>query len=114
MPRGRRPRIAASPVRAEVAKWVLAVLVLGSALALGGVHTSALCVIAVVAAAGFALAWWDADPIVLRPSARIVVATAVVLTAWTTLQLVPLPMWLLAKIAPANADVWTRCLSALG
>jgi tetratricopeptide (TPR) repeat protein len=103
----------AEEARARVGRWLLFLAVLGSALGLGAVHTSVLAAVAVVAAIGTALLWYDAEPLEPRPAASMLVLVAVVLIGWTCLQLVPLPRGLLEKIAAENADIWARCLSPL-
>jgi hypothetical protein len=99
--------------RRRASRWGFAALVVGSALALGSVHTLTLCVVAVVAAAVAGLQLWDAHPLPARRPAKVVVAVGAVLVAWTFLQQVPMPISWLAAIAPANADVWSRALSPL-
>jgi hypothetical protein len=99
--------------RARVGRWLLAVAVLGSALALGSVHTPVLAVCSVLSAVATALIWWDAEPFEPRSAATTLVTVALVLIGWTVLQAIPLPKNLLAAIASENADVWARCLSPL-
>ncbi len=94
-------------------RWLLAVAILGSALGLGALHTPVLAAVAVVATVATALLWWDASPLEPRPAATVLVATAVVLIAWTVLQVVPLPRGALSTIAGENANVWSRCLHVL-
>jgi hypothetical protein len=48
-----------------------------------------------------------------RAPATILLLTGVGLTAYTALQCVPMPIGLLAAIAPHNAEVWSRVLLPL-
>jgi hypothetical protein len=72
---------------APASRWLLALGIAGSALAVGTVHTITLCIVTVVLAAA--------------------------VTAYTALQWVPMPIGRLAVIAPYNADVWSRALAPL-
>jgi len=105
--------IDASASRELRASLVLAIAIAGAALAIGTVHAVTLCIVAGVLAVSTVLAWWNAEPMRLRPAATIVLFTAVGLTAYTALQCVPIPAAWLAAIAPQNADVWSRALSPL-
>ncbi len=49
--------------------------------------------------------WWGAEPMRARAPATILLFTGVGLTAYTALQCVPMPIGLLAAIAPHNAEV---------
>ncbi len=93
---------------------LLVVVIAGSALAIGAVHTVVLVPVAVLAVAA-ALA---AVPLWLAPKPdRSWTAPGIVLLAlalWSAMQALPIPLALLAKIAPANADVWARSLLPLG
>ncbi len=106
----RSPR--SSPALAlQVASWaLLATGVAGAALAVGSVHSVTLCLVTGVLAAAAAIAWWDPEPMNVRPVATLLFATGIVLTVYTALQSVPLPAGLLARLAPHNADVWARAL----
>jgi hypothetical protein len=98
---------------AKVGPWLLAAAIAGAALAVGAVHTVTLCIVTVVLAAAATLAWWDSEPIRARTSATLLLVTGGVLTAYTACQCVPMPIAWLAKIAPHNADVWSRVLKPL-
>jgi tetratricopeptide (TPR) repeat protein len=108
-PRSNRP----TSLRQNVARWLLALAVFGSAMALGALHTTVLIVVTLVLAAATAVAWWGVEPMRARPAATIVFWVGILLLAWTALQCVPLPASWLAAIAPANADVWARALTPL-
>ena len=54
------------------------------------------------------------EPMRARVPATILLCTGVGLTAYTALQCVPMPIGLLAVIAPHNAEVWSRVLLPLG
>jgi hypothetical protein len=96
------------------ASWALGVAVIGSALAVGSVHESTLCVVTGVLALATILTWWKAEPMKARSPATLLLCTAIALTLYTAIQLAPLPVGLLAAIAPHNADVWSRSLVPLG
>ncbi|MBX3228108.1 MAG: O-antigen ligase family protein [Labilithrix sp.] len=95
------------------AHWLLALIVPGAVLALGAIHTEVLCVVAAAAALVAFLVAREAEPVVPRTAATTLVVVAVVLIAWTALQLVPLPSGVLGAIASSNADVWARSLNPL-
>jgi hypothetical protein len=77
------------------------------------VHTITLCAVAALLTAAAALTWWGSDPVAVRSNATLVLAVGVVLTLWTVLQCIPLPMPLLNALAPHNAEVWSRTLAPL-
>ncbi len=93
--------------------WLLAGSIAGAALAVGTVHTTTLCVVTAALAVAAALTWWGAEPTNARPAATLLLVTGVGLTAYTALQCVPMPMAWLWRIAPRNADVWSRALTPL-
>jgi tetratricopeptide (TPR) repeat protein len=97
----------------EAAAWLLAVAIAGSALALGTVHSITLCVLALVLAGATVLAWWRGKAIAMRPAATLLFCAGVSLTSYTALQCLPMPAGLLARLAPHNADVWSRALVPL-
>ncbi len=99
--------------RERAAAVLLFVVTCGSALSLGSLHTAWLCVWTLLAVVCTGLLFWGGASLPLRPAARILLVTAVGLTVYTALTLVPLPAGLLAKIAPENADVWSRALTPL-
>jgi hypothetical protein len=72
-----------------------------------------LAIVAAVTTASALFAWFGAEPIRARSVATLLVVVAVSLIAFTAFQCVPMPVTLLAKIAPANADVWSRALLPL-
>jgi hypothetical protein len=90
------------------------VVVLGSVLAIGTVHVPTLLVVSTlgISAGVVALLLYRRDmgtwPITL-PSVGMFA-----LASWTAIQSVPLPAWLVAKIAPNNAAVWANALAPLG
>lgn len=95
-----------------IAPALLAIVVVGSAMAVGTVHVDVLLVVSAFALAGAAPALW-----VGRREVGALPAPSWVLlglAAWSALQALPLPMAFLAAIAPSNADVWARSLRPLG
>ena len=109
----RSDSLSAPRVPPVVSRWVFALAIGGSALAIGSVHTVTLCVVTAVLAAAAVLGWWRAEPLKVRPVATLLLVTGFVLTAYTALQCVPMPIGWLTAIAPHNADVWSRALSPL-
>jgi tetratricopeptide (TPR) repeat protein len=103
----------AGTAREWATRGALALAIAGSALAVGSVHTTTLCAVTAVLAVAAALAWWGTEPTRVRSSATLLVFTGIGLTAYTALQCVPLPIHVLAAIAPHNADVWSRALAPL-
>jgi len=101
---------AGSSPMTRASRWVLAVAIAGSALAVGTVHTVTLCVVTGVLAVAAVMAWWGAEPMKARSAATLLLFTGIGLTAYTALQCVPMPIGWLAVIAPYNADVWSRAL----
>jgi tetratricopeptide (TPR) repeat protein len=104
---------AAHHARARVGRWLLALNVLVSAMALGALHTPVLALSATLAALAAGLVWYGAEPLRPRPAATLIVVLGAGLILWTALQAVPLPRALVEVIAPTNADVWARSLAPL-
>src|SRR5262249_44491188 len=99
----------AHALSSRLGRWGLAGgVVVGSTLALGTIHATTLCIVTAALAVVAALVWIFAAREALRPAAIVVTWVAVGLTAFTLLQLVPMPASWLAVIAPHNADVWAR------
>jgi tetratricopeptide (TPR) repeat protein len=105
------PRAARNRQRAGA--WLFAAVVLGSALALGGLVTWILCVITGALAASTFLLWFGAEGTRGRPVAGVLVTVAVVLLVFTGIQCIPMPIGWLKAIAPESADVWSRALNPL-
>ena len=95
-------------------RWLFVATLLGSVLALGSLDTVVLSVVVVALAASCALLWWNAESSASRRVASLILATSVALTIYTALQSIPLPASFIRSIAPHNADVWSRALSAIG
>jgi hypothetical protein len=94
-------------------KWLLAFVVLVSALALGSVMTEVLVVMSAFAAVACALLWTGpAGGAASRASRWVLVALALLL-GMTVLQALPLPSAVTHWLTPANADSWDRALSPL-
>ena len=96
-------------------RWLLALAIAGAALAAGTVHTVVLCLVATVLLAALICTWWNADETRFGPrrSATLLLGTGAVLTTYSVLQCVPVPIGWLSVIAPHNADVWSRALLPL-
>ena len=101
------------PWMPAASRWLLALGIAGSAVAVGTVHTITLCLVTVVLAAAAVLGGWGAEPMRARAPATLLLFTGIGLTLYTALQCVPMPIGWLAAIAPHNADVWSRALSPL-
>lgn len=93
-------------------KWLLAVVIPASGLALGSLPTEMLIVMSVLAALSCALLWVERSVPTSRASRWVLLAAAVLL-AMTVLQVVPLPASLVRSLAPSNADIWERALGPL-
>jgi tetratricopeptide (TPR) repeat protein len=101
-----------NPITLPVALVSLGVLVVGSALAVGTVHYEVL-----IWVAGFAVVSTSVVLVLARSQVRALPPPALVLlalAAWSALQALPMPIAVLSKIAPHNADVWTRALHPFG
>src|ERR1019366_7556908 len=74
--------------------WVLAAAVAGAGLAAGTVHTAPLCVGTLALSVAVGLIWWSAERTDFRPrlAATVLLATGVVLTGYTALQTLPMPI----------------------
>jgi tetratricopeptide (TPR) repeat protein len=92
--------------------WLLAAVVPASALAIGSLLTWILLVIALSAALACVLLWWEPPPRSSRASDWVLLAFAILL-GMTVLQALPLPAGVVAAVAPANADIWSRALTPL-
>ena len=110
---GERPHAALAQT---ISTWLVGLVVIGSALAIGTVHAVTLLVVATIAFLAVALALYGSTPVgaSIRPSLSLPVITCGALALYTLAQTLPLPMGLLRVIAPANADVWERVLIPLG
>lgn len=98
----------------QVVAVLMALVVLGSALAIGTVHVQTLVVIAPLA---FAAASLGILHDLKRRGATAIALPAIIATVlalYTLLQAIPMPIAWLAKIAPANADIWARSLMPFG
>lgn len=101
------------PERARIGRWIVALAVPAAVLALGSLFTQALAPLLVACGVAMALLYVGAPDHAPRPSATVLLFVALGLTAFTVLQLVPLPASWLASLAPANADVWKDALRPL-
>lgn len=98
----------------QVVAVLMALVVLGSALAIGTVHVQTLVAIAPLA---FAAASLGILHDLKRRGATAIALPALIATALaliTLLQAIPMPISWLTKIAPANADIWARSLLPFG
>lgn len=114
MRRRRRRRIETAGNALLVPGVLLAMVVVGSVLAIGTVHLPVLAVVSAVTIAATAMTMYGEGQtsrgVVIPLPAILFLALAV----YTLLQVVPLPMRWLEVIAPANADVWQRSLLPFG
>lgn len=100
--------------RFTVGKWMLAIGVVGAALALGAVDRRVMCVVVLIVTVGAALALSSVDPFRPRTCASLLLYVAIGLLAFTILQTVPLPAAVARALSPHAADIWDRCLRPLG
>ncbi len=106
-----------SPLRAEsrattLGKWLLALVVPASALAMGSLRGEVLVVVSGLAALSCGLLWVVPPSRTSRASRWVLLAFAILL-AMTVLQAIPLPAGLVRAIAPASSAIWERALSPL-
>jgi tetratricopeptide (TPR) repeat protein len=97
----------------RASRWLLAVIIVASAFAIGAIHALTLCLLLPFVALAAVTAWWRSEPINVRPAASLLLFTGIGLVAYTLLQCVPIPIRMLAAVAPQNADVWARALVPL-
>lgn len=93
-------------------KWLLAILIPASGLALGSLPLEMLVVMSAAAAASCGLLWAQPTTATSRGSRLVLIALAL-LVATTILQAVPLPAVLAKVLAPASAEIWEGALSPL-
>jgi tetratricopeptide (TPR) repeat protein len=110
---GRRKRYAETTAD-RVLQGLLAFVVLGSALALGGVHVPVIVIVTVVTSLMTALALRISPPEDWFELLRSPAGLALVLATLSFVQSIPMPIAVLRWIAPDNADVWSRSLIPLG
>lgn len=106
------PRASGESRALTAGKWLLAFVIVASALALGSLPTEVLIVMSALAALACGLVWLDGDVATSRASQLVLIALALLL-GMTILQAVPLPSSLAHTLAPANADIWERALTPL-
>jgi hypothetical protein len=99
--------------RHRAARWVLAAAVFGSAMALGAIYTEVLLLVTAPLAVAAFLTWRGAEPMRPRPAATILFWTCALLTLWTLLQALPMPIAWLRALDPQAADTWDRALVPL-
>lgn len=98
----------------QVVAGLMALVVVGSALAIGAVHVRTVAVLAPIAFVAAALGIFH--DVKRRGATTIALPAfiAIALAFITLLQAIPLPISWLTKIAPANADIWARSLLPFG
>lgn len=94
-----------------VGKWLFCAVVIGSAQAVGSLHSEVLVVMTALAALACALLW-AAPPTRLSKNSRIVMVVVALLAFATFLQAVPLPAGVVRVLAPSNAAVWEGAFTA--
>jgi hypothetical protein len=99
--------------RFRLGSWILAASLAGSAMAMGSVHTTVLLVVTASLGAATWLIYGGAEPTRPRPSASLLFWTCALLTLWTLLQALPLPIAWIRALSPETADVWDRALLPL-
>lgn len=114
-PRRERPRGRGEEARrSRAALLLLSASIIGSALAIGAVHPRSLAAVVALAAAALALLVVGAHRAGEGLRVPFLARLFAGLAAFTSLQAIPIPASLLARLAPGNADVWARALSPLG
>jgi len=93
---------------------LLVIIVVGSILAVGSVHPISMVVFGSLATAALCIATW----LRTAPGRRVPLSWPVLivwaLAAMCLLQVIPLPLSWLERIAPTTADIWSRSLLPLG
>jgi len=103
--------MAVVPALSAASRVLLAVVVIGSVLAVGTVHVPVLMVVSGVATAAVICAALSGTlPRKLPGPAWLILA----LTAFTLAQTAPLPLAALQRLAPENATIWTQALAPFG
>lgn len=98
------------PRSTTLGKWLFALVVPFSGLALGALPVEVLLVAAVLAAVACGLLAVEAET-PLTPSVRMCAAVFALLVGYTLLQTIPLPAGVCRVLAPANAAIWERSLA---
>lgn len=93
---------------------LVALSLLGSAMAVGAVHTVVLVPVALVALATAIVAVPLRETTAPQRGFPAPMLLLLALAGFTALQAAPMPLGWLAKIAPANADIWARSLLPFG
>lgn len=93
---------------------LVALSLIGSAMAIGAVHTAALVPVAIVSLVTALVAVPLRETTAPQRGFPAPMLLLLALAAFTALQAVPMPLTWLAKIAPANADIWARSLLPFG
>ena len=94
-----------------LARYLLILVVLGSVLAVGTVHSATLAIFGSLACIAGALAIWRGElPGVVPPPAAIALGLAV----FTAFQAVPLPISVATWLSPESADIWRAAFGAIG
>jgi hypothetical protein len=91
-----------------IASVALTTLVVGSALAVGTVHTDVLLIVSAVAILSTTTVLFLGRSRVRRLPAPALVLVG--LSLWSAVQAIPLPIGFLTKLTPYGADVWLRSL----
>jgi tetratricopeptide (TPR) repeat protein len=94
-----------------LAEGLLAVVIVGSVLAVGSLHLPTLLVMAALATGSAVLATSSRMRV---PTVRLPLLILVALGALSLLQLVPLPFGWLARLAPTSAEVWAGATQPFG
>ena len=103
-----------SEITSRAGLATLALTIVASALLIGAQHSETLAGVAMGAGIAAAATWAFASPMRARQPATMLLALALVLIAFTTFQLVPLPAAVVRHLSPGAARVWTNALSPLG
>ena len=98
----------------QVVTVLTAVVVLGSALAIGAVHVQTIVILAPLAFVAAGLGMFHDLKRRGTTTVALPAMIALVLAFITLLQAIPMPISWLAKIAPTNADIWSRALLPFG
>ncbi|APR99602.1 hypothetical protein BCY86_02090 [Pajaroellobacter abortibovis] len=92
--------------------WLLTILIIGSSLAIGSLHTLTLCFFSLLAIGILFFASWN-HPFFLNQRGKIIVTVSLGLTVFTCIQIIPLPISWIHFLAPINARIWENSLTPL-
>lgn len=99
--------------RAQIGRWLLAILITLSVLLVGSMHPVSLgCMLLLSVGCSFLLSY-NSPPLEPRSGAKLLLLVCAVLTAFSLVQAVPLPIAMIRALSPHTAQVWDEALRPL-